>query len=93
VGGGKKYNRESPSSDIKVSLSDHIPVKKEVKKPMGGEIIQAIGAILVAFVVGAMFMIVPQFEAAGAILTLFAWLMVAALFVGLLAMVMKFFRL
>ena len=57
------------------------------------EIIQTIGAILVAFIVGAMFMIVPQFEAAGVIITLFAWLMVAALFVGLLAMVMKFFRL
>nr|WP_321353239.1 hypothetical protein [uncultured Methanoregula sp.] len=59
---------------------------------MAGNIIEAIGAIVVAFIVGAVLMVVPQFAAAGAILTLFAWLMVAALFVGFLAMIAKIFH-
>jgi len=57
---------------------------------MSGDIIQTIGAIFVAFVVGAVLMAVPMFAAAGAMLTLFAWLMVIALIVGALVMLSKF---
>ncbi len=55
-----------------------------------GDPIQTIGAIVVAFIVGAVLMAVPMFAAAGAMLTLFAWVMVIALFVGVIAMLSKF---
>lgn len=64
----------------------------EVKTALAADVVQAIGAILVALFVGAILMTVPQLAAAGALLTLVGWLMIVALIVSFLVMFMKFFR-